>query len=417
MLRTVDIFRDLLVPYLVIAIAASCATKSTRDTEGPDSTTKTISSQAEAIPDNETTSPETVEKADKPITDIAATLPAERDLTPVTKPTRKPISITPKSSPETVEKADKPIADRAAPLPAERDLTPVTKPTRKTTSTTPEPTTHAPIEPKSQGLAPAKSTADQLTSPEPPKKSAVIGEQPKVQKKEQKPESSIPKQPRVERESKQVEEEPKRVAPREEVNKIEEAKPEVEIETKTPDTEEASVVAMRPEATIDQPISPKWPDVTSVEPFTMTLESLPMTFGNQWTLDRAPNPITRKNECMLTSKSVNIFDGYEQTEVQLYLTSGAIFAKTKSNIDLSYPETGLRVDSSRLKAFEKVAKLKNAVISSDVDGVLASMVSGQQVVVRLGFWPTWPVTSTREVIFQLEEFPEAIRALRACEKM
>ena len=371
LLRTVDIFRHYLIPCLVMALVSSCATQSTKDTEGSGSITKPIPSYEVAIPDNKMPPSETAPAVDEPITDIAAPLPAERDSAPVTEPPHTNISITP---------------DSTAP---------------------------ATIEPAAAELTPAEPTADQLTRTEKPKQNVVIREQPKVQK----PAPSLPKQPKAEPQSKQIKEVSKRIAPRKEVNKTEKAKPEVKIETKTPDSDQAAVVAMRQEAMMDQPISPERSIDTAVERPTVTLESLPMTFGNQWTLDRAPNPISGKTECILTSESVNIFDGYEQTDVQLYLTSGAIFAKTQSNIDLSYPETGLRVDSSGLRAFEKVAKLTNAVISSDVDGVLASMVPGQQVVVRLGFWPTWPMTSTREVIFQLEGFPEALRGLQACEEM
>ncbi len=372
-----DIFVHFLICCLVIAGAASCTTPSVRDTDGSGSITRPVTSVDEAVPDNKTPSPKIEAKVSEPTTDTSAPFHADQDLAPLTEPPRQ-----------------------------------------TTTSTTPKPPGPASVEPPSQELTPVESSTERLTRSESPKREVVIHEKPKVQK----PAASIPIKPVDEPQRKRVAMKPERDAPPEEeqkmaVTKTEKAKSEVKLETEPPDIDKTDVVATHPESMLDRPILPKKPTVTATEPPTMTLESLPMTFGTQWTVDRAPNPMTDKTECILTSMPVNIFDGYEQTEVQLYLTSSAIFAKTQSHIDLSYPETGLRVDSSRLRTFEKVAKLTNAVISSEIDGVLASMVPGQQVVVRLGFWPTWPVTSTREAVFQLEGFPEAFRALRACEEM
>ncbi len=168
----------------------------------------------------------------------------------------------------------------------------------------------------------------------------------------------------------------------------------------------------------DDSLTPDLPySVPQAETLKMDLESLPMTFGGHWSLDRRPNPVTNRTECILSSRSNSIFDGYEQTNIQLLLTLESIYVKTGSNIDLGYPGTGMRVDNGTLRPFDGVTKTTNAEMSRNVKALYASMEPGTNVVVRLGFWPTWPVTETREASFPLEGIAEAIRALQACDQM
>ena len=146
--------------------------------------------------------------------------------------------------------------------------------------------------------------------------------------------------------------------------------------------------------------------------------SLPLSFGRQWILDRRPNPVTQKTECILASEIVNISDGYDRTNVQVLLTLDSIYVDTDSNIDLSYPQTGIRVGASVLRAFDKLAGQSAAMVSGDdVSALYAHMTNSSNMVVRLGFWPTWPVTETREASYTLEDFQTAVSALRACNRM
>lgn len=174
-------------------------------------------------------------------------------------------------------------------------------------------------------------------------------------------------------------------------------------------------LALRPEAATPEPATKSGP--SAGERLSLTLESLPISFGAIWQLDRAPNPVTGKTQCLLSSKAQNIFDGYEKTNVQIYIAADGVYVRTDSNVDLSYPETGLRVDQGRLRPFDRVIKKNHVALTSDLGSVFANLGSAREVTVRLGFWPTWPVTSTREINFRLEHFADAIQALRACDKM
>ena len=146
--------------------------------------------------------------------------------------------------------------------------------------------------------------------------------------------------------------------------------------------------------------------------------SLPLPFGRQWVLDRRPNPVTKEIQCMLASEVVNIPDGYDRTNVQVLLTLNTIYVSADSNIDLSYPQTGIRVGAGALRPFDKLAGQTAAMVSGDdVSALYARMTNSPDLVVRLGFWPTWPVTETREASYSLEDFQTAVMALRACSRL
>jgi len=146
--------------------------------------------------------------------------------------------------------------------------------------------------------------------------------------------------------------------------------------------------------------------------------SLPLPFGRQWVLDRRLNPVTKEIQCMLASEVVNIPDGYDRTNVQVLLTLDSIYVSTDSNIDLSYPQSGIRIGASTLRPFDKLAGQTTAMVSGDdVSALYARMTSSPDMVVSLGFWPTWPVTETREASYSLEDFQTAVMALRACSRL
>lgn len=149
----------------------------------------------------------------------------------------------------------------------------------------------------------------------------------------------------------------------------------------------------------------------------LDMADLPLSFGVHWSLDRRPNPIDHKTQCLLASRSVNISDGYERTDVQLLLTANSLYVRTESNLDLSYPDTGISLDNGTLVPFEGLAKETAAMISGDIEMLYEQMAPSRTVLVKLGFWPTWPVTKTQEASFPLEGFDQAIKALWLCEKM
>jgi len=155
------------------------------------------------------------------------------------------------------------------------------------------------------------------------------------------------------------------------------------------------------------------PDLPDVSKLSFELEHLPMSFNGGWKLDKRPDPIDGKERCLLYSPKLAMFDGYDKSRVQLQVSTSAVIVKAESNLDVSYPQQGLRVDSGGLFAFE--SQLLSEKSTYTKKPVQAAMASGRRLTVALGFWPTWPVTKTQKLTVDLNEFSYAYRALRACD--
>ncbi|MCP3871142.1 MAG: hypothetical protein GY703_24185 [Gammaproteobacteria bacterium] len=149
----------------------------------------------------------------------------------------------------------------------------------------------------------------------------------------------------------------------------------------------------------------------------LDMSNLPMSFSGRWSLDRRVNPVNQKTQCILTSRPVNISDGYDRSDIQLLLTSLSLYVNSDSKLDLSYPETGIQIPGGALHPFSGLAKETVAMFDDDTKMLYDNMTDGGELLVKLGFWPTWPVTETQVARFPLDGFSDAVKALRECERM
>jgi len=181
-------------------------------------------------------------------------------------------------------------------------------------------------------------------------------------------------------------------------------------------------VAVQPEVSSDlqkaiETVLEQEPETTQIEVKPLSLSLLPLRFGTNWTLDRRPNPVTKTTECLLISDPVTIADGYENTKVQLLLTTAILYVKTGSNIDLGYPQSGLQIDGGPVWAFDSVIKETSVKLDTHYEEVVSRFSSGKTVSAHLGFWPTWPMTETREASFSLKGVEDSISRLTECANM
>ena len=149
---------------------------------------------------------------------------------------------------------------------------------------------------------------------------------------------------------------------------------------------------------------------------TFTWEMLPITFG-EWTLDRKQDTLSQTARCLLTSRDQKFNDGYSEAKIQIRLSNKSLFIKTNSNIDLSYPDVGLYIDGTLTESFKTQSGESSIELKSRISALIKKMASGKQLTVKLGFWPTWPKTETRNLTFSLTDFDEASHALTACDKL
>ena len=138
---------------------------------------------------------------------------------------------------------------------------------------------------------------------------------------------------------------------------------------------------------------------------------MPLTIRDQWVLDRS------ESQCFLKSAPVRMEDGQGGTRVTLHIAPGSLSINTESDIDLSYTGTGINIDGSRHFGLETVDRRTNLSFSKQRQAILASMQSGRDLQVTLGFWPTWPVTQTYSVHIPLTHFATAMNAWETCNQL
>ena len=143
----------------------------------------------------------------------------------------------------------------------------------------------------------------------------------------------------------------------------------------------------------------------------VTLESLPLIIGENWVLNREPDSSGR---CALFYREQVMQDGQGETTVRLMISSNEMIFKTRSNIDLSYEQTGIRLDQQAQIPIEQVLNETDIRYAKNIQEVLRKMQTAEHLTLSLGFWPTWPVTRTHQLDFDISDFSLAFNKLKTC---
>jgi hypothetical protein len=128
------------------------------------------------------------------------------------------------------------------------------------------------------------------------------------------------------------------------------------------------------------------------------------------------DPLQGRTACLLESAPVTVHDGQLMTPVRILYNGTAFLATTQSNIDLSYPNVGLQVDSAAPVAIERVYKDTNVIFEHDARLIKAHFIRGSMARLSLGFWPTWPKGEAVDAEFSLIGFSRAHEEFLACEQ-
>lgn len=147
-----------------------------------------------------------------------------------------------------------------------------------------------------------------------------------------------------------------------------------------------------------------------------SLEQLPMTIDGHWTLALHTKSGV-KPVCALTQSVRSMSDGQGGTPLELILMRDQIRIATKSNIDITYPDDGLKIDGDPVVALDKVENESTAVIETDVAQIIQRLRTARRLDVFLGFWPTWPVTETHRQALKVDQFVKAEAMLAKCETL
>jgi hypothetical protein len=147
------------------------------------------------------------------------------------------------------------------------------------------------------------------------------------------------------------------------------------------------------------------------------LDKLPLKVNPNWTLDSGRDPVSGKNRCFLRSTTQRIDDGQGGSNISLIVTGDTLRVATRSNIDLTYKDTGLQVDSKPVFPLQGLHGETDALFDKRVNEIRQQMLDGSSVTIFLGFWPTWPVTQTYSARLPISGYATANAALGACDRL
>jgi hypothetical protein len=127
-----------------------------------------------------------------------------------------------------------------------------------------------------------------------------------------------------------------------------------------------------------------------------------------WTAAIEPDPLTRQPRCLLSSESVVISAGHDDTTpVSLVFNGSSLLVVTQSDLDTSFADLQLVVDRNPPIRSEKTAHKTILIFDQNLPDLVRQLREGRQATVYLRFWPTWPVTQLFPVNFSLVGFSKS----------
>jgi hypothetical protein len=147
------------------------------------------------------------------------------------------------------------------------------------------------------------------------------------------------------------------------------------------------------------------------EEVVVTLETLPINIGEEWTLSASGDV------CTLSTLPVKFDDGQGMSRLQLVFTSQNWLVKTQSDIDMSYSGTGLTVDEGRHFPLEQLVRDTDLMFTKDYAAMTQAFMEARRLDISLGFWPSWPVSETKTITLSLQHFARAHRAWKSCQSL
>ena len=127
----------------------------------------------------------------------------------------------------------------------------------------------------------------------------------------------------------------------------------------------------------------------------------------EWSVDQSGG-------CALETGKISIFDGYQDTALNLSLTDTGLLVRTESNIDAGFADLGLVVDGGEFIPADAVINEQQVLFSKDSNAIIEQFVRGRSVKLYLRFWPSYPATQRFEARFSLIGFTRAYNDYREC---
>lgn len=133
-----------------------------------------------------------------------------------------------------------------------------------------------------------------------------------------------------------------------------------------------------------------------------------------WTAKQIFDPFHNETRCVVETPRQKIDDGRQETTIYLRVDGKSLLVLTESNVDLNYPDVGIRIDEGALIRPDKAYLDQNALFESNAATIISQFKAGLKVDVALRYWPTWPSKGLRTATFSLIGFTRAFARLPGC---
>lgn len=147
-----------------------------------------------------------------------------------------------------------------------------------------------------------------------------------------------------------------------------------------------------------------------------SLDQIPFSLDNGWFINVVKIPLSTTQTCSLIYKKQGLFDGYKENNLIYYLTPTKLIIKSESNLDLTYPETGIYIEDKG----EEIHV--NSIVASLHPNIATSIISlndfietpPSNLLIKSGFWPSWPITETRTVSLPFKALEQMVTTFNIC---
>lgn len=136
--------------------------------------------------------------------------------------------------------------------------------------------------------------------------------------------------------------------------------------------------------------------------------------SQNWQVVIAKDPVSKQSTCLLISSTKHTDDGQTSTPIKLIYNGEIFITTTDSNIDPRYADVGLQVDDNSRHTIDRLFKKTDAIFETDVERIRDEFKRGLNAKLILGFWPTWPVTKSYAIDFDLRGFTKAYNKFLQC---
>ncbi len=149
-------------------------------------------------------------------------------------------------------------------------------------------------------------------------------------------------------------------------------------------------------------------------PIKVSLDKLPIQI-ERWKLAQHP---LKNEQCTLLSQTKLMNDGQGMTEVYIQVNNKDLLIFTKSNIDNSYTDAGVFINGEKVAVINTLYNETTAQFKDEAyKALIAKLPEANDLQIKFGFWPSWPVTKALAIEFDNTGFNSAYNALSDCNQL